>query len=56
MAEAVKIVEVHDYVSDEEMNTNEIVNNENKEKVKKRGNDDGWKEWYLTMSLNLKKE
>ncbi len=31
-----KIIKVPDYVSDEEMNTNEIVDNENKETIKKR--------------------
>jgi hypothetical protein len=36
MAVAMKIIKVPDYVSDEEMNTNEIVDNENKETIKKR--------------------
>jgi hypothetical protein len=36
MAAVTKIVEVPDYVSNEELNTNEIVDNENKEKIKKR--------------------
>jgi len=35
MAAAMKIVKVPDYVSNQEMNTNENVDNENKEKIKK---------------------